>query len=81
MFYNKEEIQFIIEGLNAGKTYTDIINEYHEELNAQDEYHCIYECALENMRSYSVLKTIYYAITKKKQPVTLKPCTDCLSTT
>ena len=64
-----------------GKTYTDIINEYHEELNAQDEYHCIYECALENMRSYSVLKTIYYAITKKKQPVTLKPCTDCLSTT
>lgn len=75
MFYNREEIQAIVTGMKEGKTYSEIL----DELYPKSEYQCIYECAMENMRSYSLIKTIYNALTKKEQPAAQRPCTECLT--
>ncbi len=74
----QEEIKKVVDGINEGKTYGEVM----EELYPKSVEQCLYECAVENMRSFSLIITIYYAMTKKAQPEPIPcdclPCADCL---
>jgi hypothetical protein len=74
MIYTREEIQKFVDGMNEGKSYSEIV----DELYPTSEYECMYQCALENMRSFSLIKTIYNYLTKKAQPA-LRSCEECLT--
>lgn len=77
--FTREEMQKIIDGLNEGKTYGEMMDELYPKSVEQ----CLYECAVENMRAFSLIKTIYNYLTKKAQPEPIPcdclPCTDCLA--
>ncbi|MGE4273984.1 MAG: hypothetical protein AB7E31_14160 [Desulfitobacterium sp.] len=72
MYYSKEEIKIIVAGMQEGKDYNQIL----DEMFPKSEYQCMYDCAIENMRSFSLIGAIYNFITKKGKPMIQKPC-DC----
>ncbi|MGI6225633.1 MAG: hypothetical protein ACOYJ1_05180 [Peptococcales bacterium] len=72
MYYDRNEVQAFVVGMQEGKTYAEIL----DELYPKTEYECVYECAIENMRSFSLIETFINALTKREQPV-LQPC-NCL---
>ncbi|ACL18631.1 hypothetical protein DesLBE_2779 [Desulfitobacterium sp. LBE] len=74
MYYTKEEINTILAGMQEGKTYAQIMDEMHP----RSELLCLYDCAEENMRSFSLIGAIYNAITKKGKPKLQNPYTECL---
>ncbi|AGA67941.1 hypothetical protein Desdi_0395 [Desulfitobacterium dichloroeliminans LMG P-21439] len=71
--YNREEIKAITAGMQEGKTYAQIM----DEMYPISEYQCMYDCALENMRSFSLIGAIYNFITKKEPSTVQRPCTEC----
>jgi len=60
--YSREEIQKIVNVMKEGKTYAEAL----DQLYPKSEYECIYECAMENMRSFSLIELIYNVLTKKR---------------
>ncbi|MEA5024180.1 hypothetical protein SDC9_09290 [bioreactor metagenome] len=74
MYYTKEEVNIIVAGMQEGKTYNEIM----DEMYPKSEYQCLYDCAMENMRSFSLIGAIYNAITKKGRTMLKNPCTECL---
>ncbi|HHY26294.1 MAG TPA: hypothetical protein GX523_06005 [Desulfitobacterium dehalogenans] len=74
MYYTKQEIDKIVAGMQEGKTYAQI----KDEMYPKSENQCMYDCAIENMRSFSLIGAIYHAVTKKRKTVLQNPCTECL---
>ena len=75
MYYGtKEEIKTIVAAMQEGKTYSEIMDELYPVSKEQ----CMYDIAEENMRSFSLIGSIYSFITKKGQQVLKNPITECL---
>lgn len=75
--YSREEIQRIVNGIKEGKNYSDVV----EELYPKSESQCIYECAIEYRRSFSLFETIFNVFAKKEKQAFEFPCTECLTCT
>ena len=74
MFYSKEEINQLVAGVQEGKTQQQIL----DEMYPKSQYQCMSDCAVENMRSFSLIGAIYNYFTKKEQPKFQNACFECL---
>lgn len=73
MMYSKEEMKLFVDGMKEGKTYSEIV----DELYTKYEYQCLYDCVLENMRSFSLIDVIKSLLSKKELPA-IQPCEECI---
>lgn len=79
--YSRAEVRRIAQEMSEGKSFFEA--SYGNDPN--DEYTCLYKCAMENMKSLkasSMIKTLYYELFKKDQPTyqpALRDCTKCCS--